>query len=37
MADEVCVVSGYWAVNVELLFGYMQQWELGGYKFICQM
>jgi hypothetical protein len=23
MADEVCVVSGYWDVNVELLMGNM--------------
>jgi len=29
MADVVCVVRGYWDVNVELLIGNMEQWELG--------
>ena len=29
MADVVCVVRGYWDVNVELLIGNKEQWVLG--------
>ena len=37
MAHVVCVVRGYLDVNVGLLIGTMQQWELGGYNLIRHM
>ena len=36
MADVVCVVRGYWDVNVELLIANMLQWDLVGYNLICR-
>ena len=37
MADVLCVVRGYSDVNVELLIGNMQQWDLRGYNLIWEM